>query len=149
MTRGPPKRLSGPKILVSLNDLKLNEHGNLFEGFRTGHNWTHKYVLWDLLYVKALILMHNIDVMHQEQNIGESLTSTCLNITNKTKDNPKARKDVALICSRPTLEMGESKKKPHAPYILKPKRNKEFMEWLKGLIIHRQRTLQTGEHGSR
>jgi hypothetical protein len=74
--------------------------------------------------VKALILMHNIDVMHQEQNMGESIINTCLNITNKTKYNPKARKDLALICSRPTLELGENEKKPCAPFSLKPKRKK-------------------------
>jgi hypothetical protein len=75
--RGPPKRLSGLDILARLNDLELNECGNRFESFETEHNWTHKYRLWDLPYVKALILMHNIDVMHQERNIGESLISTC------------------------------------------------------------------------
>jgi hypothetical protein len=66
MTRGSPNCLSDPEILVRLNDLKLNEHGNQFEGFGTEHNWTHKYGLWELPYVKALILMHNFDVMHQE-----------------------------------------------------------------------------------
>jgi hypothetical protein len=43
-------------------------------------------------------------VMHQERNMGESIISTCMNITDKTKDNPKARKDLALICRRPTIE---------------------------------------------
>jgi hypothetical protein len=57
--------------------------------------------------MKALILMHNIDMMHEEQNMGESIISTCLNITNKTKDNPKARKDLALICRRPTGDRRE------------------------------------------
>jgi hypothetical protein len=122
--RGPPKRLSGLEILMGLNDLKLNEHGNQFEGFGTKHNWTHKCDLWELPYVKALILMHNSDIMHQERNMGESIISTCLNITDKTKDNPKARKDLALICSQPTLELGENEKKPCAPYSLKPKRKK-------------------------
>jgi hypothetical protein len=121
---GPPKRLSGPEILARLNDLKLNEHGNHFEGFGTEHNWTHKCGLWELPYVKALILMHNIDVMHQEQNMGESIINTYLNITDKTKDKPKARKDLALICSRPTLELGENEKKSRAPFSLKPKRKK-------------------------
>jgi hypothetical protein len=131
--RGPPKRLSGPKILVRLNYLKLNEHGNHFEGFRTEHNWIHKCGLWEIPNVKALILTHNIDVMHQERNLGESIISTFLNITDKTKDNPKARKDLALICSRPTLELGENEKKPHAPFSLKPKRKKQLMKWLKNL----------------
>jgi hypothetical protein len=67
--------------------LKLNEHGNRFEGFGTEHNWTHKCGLWELPYVKALILMHNIDVLHQERNIGESIINTCLNIT-KNKRQP-------------------------------------------------------------
>jgi hypothetical protein len=47
-------------------------------------------------------------VMHQERNMGESIINTCLNITNKTKDNLKARKNLALICRRPTLEIGEN-----------------------------------------
>jgi hypothetical protein len=108
VTRGPPKRLSGPEIVTRLNDLKLNEHGNHFEGYGTEHNWTHKCCLWELPYMKALILKHNIDVMDQERNMGESIISTCMNITDKTKDNPKARKDLALICRRPTMEIGEN-----------------------------------------
>jgi hypothetical protein len=83
MMRGPPKHLSGPEILARLNDLKLNEYGNHFEGFGTEHNWTDKYGLWELPYVKALILKHNIDVMHQERNMGKSIISTCLNINDK------------------------------------------------------------------
>jgi hypothetical protein len=46
-------------------------------------------------YAKALILMHSIDVMHQECNVGESILSTCMAFTDKTKDNHKARKDLA------------------------------------------------------
>jgi hypothetical protein len=59
--------------------------------------------------VNGLILMDNIDVMHQERNMGESIISTCLNITDKTKDG-KARKDLVLICSQPTLDLGENEK---------------------------------------
>jgi hypothetical protein len=113
--------------------LKLNEHGNHFEGYGTEHNWTHKCGLWELPYMKALILMHNIDVMHQERNMGESIISTCMNITDKTKDNPKARKGLALIYIRPTMEIGENQKKPHAPFSIKPKRKKQLMKWLKNL----------------
>jgi hypothetical protein len=31
--KGPPKCLSGPEIVARLNDLKVKEHGNWFEGF--------------------------------------------------------------------------------------------------------------------
>lgn len=60
---GPPKHLNGPKILVRVNVLKLNEFENGFKGFGTKHNWTHIFGLWELLYVKGLILMHNIDII--------------------------------------------------------------------------------------
>ena len=63
--------------------------------------------------IKALILMHNIDVMHQERNVAESIVSTCMNLTDKSKDNVKARKDLALICDRPTLVLTESGGEPH------------------------------------
>jgi hypothetical protein len=51
--------------------------------------------------------MHNIDVMHQECNVAESIISTCLDIMGKTKDNLKARRDVEDICNRPSLELDE------------------------------------------
>jgi hypothetical protein len=131
--RGPLERLSAPEILTRLNDLKLNEHGNQFECFGTEHNWIHKCGLWELPYAKALILMHDIDVMHQEPNMSQSIIITCLNITDKTKYDPKAIKDLALICSRPTIELGENEKKPRAPYNIKPKSKKQLMKWLKNL----------------
>jgi hypothetical protein len=56
-----------------LNTLKLNEHGNHFVGFRTDHSLTHKCELWELPYVKRLILMHNIDAIHQERNVRKDL----------------------------------------------------------------------------
>jgi hypothetical protein len=39
----------------------------------------------------ALILMHNIDVIHQERNMGENIISTCMGFPGKTKENMKAR----------------------------------------------------------
>jgi hypothetical protein len=47
------------------------ERPGYFEGYGETHNWTHKCALWELLYILALILMQNIDVMHQEHNMGE------------------------------------------------------------------------------
>jgi hypothetical protein len=34
--------------------------------------------LWELPYAKSLILMHNIDVMHQESNFCQALINTCM-----------------------------------------------------------------------
>jgi hypothetical protein len=48
-----------------LDDLKESENG-VFEGYAENHDWTHKSYLWELYYAKALILSHNIYLMHQE-----------------------------------------------------------------------------------
>jgi hypothetical protein len=61
---GPPRHLSGPEIADMLDNLVLNKEGNGFVGYGNDHNWTHKCVLWELPYAKALILMRNIGVMH-------------------------------------------------------------------------------------
>jgi hypothetical protein len=67
------------------------ERPRYFEGYRETHNWTHKCALWEFPYMLELILMHNIDVMHQERNMGESIISACMGFPSKTKDNRKAR----------------------------------------------------------
>jgi hypothetical protein len=41
-----------------------NREGNEYEGYGEEHNWTHICALWELPYAQALILMHNIDIMH-------------------------------------------------------------------------------------
>jgi hypothetical protein len=130
---GPPRRLSGPEIAKILNNLVLKENGNEFVGYGNKHNWTHKCALWELPYAKVLILMRNIDVMHQERNVGERILSTCMAFTEKTKDNHKARKDLAQLCNRPSLELKSSGGKPHVPFCLKPKEKKEVLIWLKNL----------------
>jgi hypothetical protein len=92
VTKGPPKHLSGAQIVDMLDkhtpDLKRLVY---FEGYRETHNWTHKCALWELSYMLVLILMHNIDFMHQERNMGQSIISTCMGFLGKTKDNRKAR----------------------------------------------------------
>jgi hypothetical protein len=39
------------------------------------------------MYRSTLIVIHNIDVMHQGCNMGESMTSTCMGFPGKIKDN--------------------------------------------------------------
>jgi hypothetical protein len=82
------------------DDLKESENG-VFECYGENHNWTHKICLWELSYAKALILPHNINLMHQEQNVAESIMSMCLDVTSFTKDNMNARKDLAALYDRP------------------------------------------------
>jgi hypothetical protein len=124
---GPPRRLSDPEIADMLDNLFLNKNRDGFVGYREEHNWINKCALWELPYVKALILMHNIDVMHQEHNVGESILSTCIAFADKIKNNHKARKDLAQLCNRPSLELKSSSGKPHVLFCLKPKERKEVL----------------------
>jgi hypothetical protein len=110
-----------------LSKLILNKEGNGYKGYGAEHNWTHICALWELPYAHALILMHNIDIMHQERNVAESIVSTCMDITSKIKDNFKAQRDISNICNRPSLELDERGGKPSAPFCSKVKNRKEVM----------------------
>jgi hypothetical protein len=61
--KGAPKQKLRADITQMLDDLKESGNGK-FEGYGENHNWTHKSCLWELPYAKALILPHNIDLMH-------------------------------------------------------------------------------------
>jgi hypothetical protein len=136
IVKGPPKRKLGADIVQVLDDLKDSESG-VFEGYSKNHNWTHKSCLWELPYAKALILPHNIDLMHQEQNIIKSIMIMCLNVTDFMKDNMNIRKDLATLCDCPSLEAKPNARgklsRPKALYCLKPKERKEVLRWLKTL----------------
>jgi hypothetical protein len=127
---GLPRHLSGTDITDMLDNLVLNENGDEFVGYGKEHNWADRYALWELPHAKTLILMHNIDVMHQEHNVGEIILSTCMGIADKTKYNQKVRKDLAQLCNQPTLELMSSGVKPRASFCLKPKERKELLIWL-------------------
>ena len=59
--------------------------------------WKARSVFWDLLYWKVLHTPHSLDVMHITKNVTESLLGTLLNMPERTKDGPKARKDLKLL----------------------------------------------------
>jgi hypothetical protein len=120
VTKELPKRLSGVQIVDMLDKLMLDpERPRYFEGYVETHNWTHKCALWELPCMSALILMHNIDAMHQERNMDESIISTCMGFPGKTKDDMKARQDLAECCNHPSHELKEIGGKPHASFCLK------------------------------
>jgi hypothetical protein len=63
--KGLSKQKFEVDITKTLDGLKESEN-SVFEGYGENHNWTHKSCLWKLSYTKALILSHNINLMHQE-----------------------------------------------------------------------------------
>ena len=137
---------SGADVLAQLKALKPKVKGKGkakakgFEGYGETHNWTHITPFSQLPYFKDLKLPYNIDVMHTEKNVAESLFHTILNIPDKTKDNVKARADQQRICDRPRLNMkpptGGRKNwfKPDADFVLKPPEKKEVLIWLKHIL---------------
>jgi hypothetical protein len=100
------------------------ERPEYFKDYGEMHNWTHRCGLWELSHMPVLILMHNINVMHQEHNMGESIIRICMSLLGKTKDNIKAQTDLAELCNRPTLELSKTGGKPHASLCLKPQQRK-------------------------
>jgi hypothetical protein len=75
--------------------------------------------------------------MHQERNVVESIMSMCLDVTSFMKDDVNARKDLATLCDRPSLEAKLNARgklrRPKASYCLKPTERKEVLRWLKTL----------------
>jgi hypothetical protein len=67
----------------------------------------------------------------------ESIRSLCLDVTGFMKDNINARKDLAALCDRPSLEAKSKARgklsRPKAPCYLKPTERKEVLRWLKTL----------------
>ena len=56
--------------------------------------WNKKSICFELEYWEHLVLRHNLDVTHIEKNVCDSLLSTLLNITGKTKDKIGTRLDL-------------------------------------------------------
>jgi hypothetical protein len=61
---------------------------------------------------------------------------TCMNFLEKSKDNKQARKDLAMICHRPSLHLSARGTKPLAPFYVEAKERKEVMTWMKNLKFH-------------
>jgi hypothetical protein len=75
--------------------------------------------------------------MHQERNVVKSIISMSLDVTNFSKDNMNARKDLVDLCDRPSLEARANARGnltgPQAPYCLVSKDGTKILKWLKTL----------------
>jgi len=105
-----PPHLSGEE----LHDV-VSEYGDIVFGLQSGkqkfpsfgltHNWVKRSIFWELPYWKTNLLRHNLDVIHIEKNVFENIFNTVMDVKGKTKDNIKARLDVALFCNRKNMEL--------------------------------------------
>ncbi|CAL8118864.1 unnamed protein product [Prunus armeniaca] len=87
-----PREWSGDEILEQLNRLDFALFGKTVSQTRpaTHMNWTHKPTFFKLPYWSKLTLRHNLNVMHVEKNVFDTLMGTILDIEGKTKDTIKA-----------------------------------------------------------
>ena len=87
------------------------------------------------LFSQDLKLRHNLDVMHVEKNVADSLIGTLLDIPGKIKDGLKARQDLAAMNIRKELhpvQTGEKKfKYSQAPFTLTKEQRHIFCKRLK------------------
>jgi hypothetical protein len=97
--------MTGADVHAQIDALVANEEGGGFVGYGEQHIWTNKSGLTRLPYFDDLLLPHTIDVMHTEKNVAKALWATLMDIPDKSKDNPKARVDLAALCDRPKQEM--------------------------------------------
>ena len=77
-----------------------------------------------------MLIRHNLDFMHIEKNICESLIGIILNIIGKTKDTVKARLDLKDLGIKEELQLredGGSCEMPHARYTLSIKKRRPSM----------------------
>jgi hypothetical protein len=102
--------------------------------------WTHKLGLTRLPYYDDLLLQCNIDVMHTEKNVAETLWATVMDIPDKSKDNIKTRVDLAALCDRPNQEMkqpsgGKTWRRPKDDFVLSRAQRMEVLQWIKMLMF--------------
>ncbi|GJR59047.1 hypothetical protein Tco_1501209 [Tanacetum coccineum] len=101
-------------------------------------NWNKRSIFYDLEYWPTLQLKHNLDVMHIEKNVLESLLGTLL-MNDKSKDTIKARQDLKDWGIRKELwlvDKGSGKfEKPHPKYSFTPDKRNFFCQFIKGVRL--------------
>ena len=98
--------------------------------------WTHRSSFFELPYWSTLKIRHNLDVMHIEKNVCDSILGTILDIKDKTKDTAKARADLQKMGIRRKLWIKLNKKTgkhvmPQAGYTVVPNKRSEIFKWLR------------------
>ncbi|KAL4555368.1 hypothetical protein LXL04_037986 [Taraxacum kok-saghyz] len=87
---------------------------------------------------KKLLVRHQLDVMHIEKNVCESVYGTLLNLPNKTKDGIKARQDVEAMGIKPELQTQPRGKRtwlPPACYTMNTAEKRLFYETLSNIKV--------------
>lgn len=90
-----PRPIDGKRIHELVSSLQQSDSEK--------NSWKRRSIFFDLPYWDTLLIRHNLDVMHIEKNICESIIGTLLNISGKTKDSHAARLDIQEMGIKETL----------------------------------------------
>ncbi|XP_026452354.1 uncharacterized protein LOC113352797 [Papaver somniferum] len=144
--REPPHLMNGDEIDQQLTHFRQVQFGK--NAKQTGltettpatfeHNWKKKSIFHEFPYLSSIICFHNVDVMHVEKNICETVLGTVMNVEGKTKDNLKARSDLMDWGLRPELHLRQEGDKvvvPTASFAMSPKEKESFCRTLKDIKV--------------
>ncbi|XP_073149750.1 uncharacterized protein [Henckelia pumila] len=135
----PPPLLSGDEVINELKNFKLKFGKTVDDNPELPYNWKKMSIFFDLPYWKDNVIRHNLDLMHIEKNVCESICGTLLNMKGKTKDNIKSRLDLQEIGIRSALhpiEKGPSRVSlPPACYSMGKKQKGIFCKVLKKVKV--------------
>ena len=100
--------------------------------------WKKKSIFFKLEYWKYFYVRHNLDVMHIEKNVCESIVGTLLNIPGKTKDGLNSRLDLIEMGLRAELAPKVGLKRTYLPpacYTLSRMEKKALLQSLANLKV--------------
>ncbi|KAL5570413.1 hypothetical protein UlMin_026988 [Ulmus minor] len=139
----PPRRFSTTDILEQLHRVKTGipgKHPN-YGGVKRKRgddelNWRKKSIFYELPYWATIELKHNLDVMHIEKNVCDSLLGTLLADPHKSKDTDNARRDLAKLGIRHELHLfedGNKLMKPAADYTFSEANRRKFCRFIRSV----------------
>ncbi|KAJ9542126.1 hypothetical protein OSB04_028632 [Centaurea solstitialis] len=143
-TRAPPRQFSNEEIKAQLDRLPTRTPGKHpdFGGVKRKRedfelNWSKRSIFFELEYWSSLQLKHNLDVMHIEKNVCDSLLGTLL-MNDKSKDTANARIDLENLKIRKPLwlkKRGNKFFKPQPKYSFTDVDRKLFCQFIKGIKL--------------
>ncbi|KAL5581119.1 hypothetical protein UlMin_013561 [Ulmus minor] len=139
----PPRRFSSVDIMDQLRRVKTSipgKHPN-YGGVKRKRgddelNWRKKSIFYELPYWAEIELKHNLDVMHIEKNIYDSLLGTLMGDPHKSKDTDNARRDLQHLGIRSELHLyedGNKLMKPAAEYTFSEANRRKFCRFVRSV----------------
>ena len=141
--RPPPIVLSSHDIWEKLSNCE-NDFGKDVKGKRKRgdrylvHQWKKRSIFFELPYWKHLLIRHNLDVMHIEKNICDSILGTLLDIPGKNKDSLNGRLDLEKLNMHEKLRaklVGDKYQVPKAPFNLTLSERRQVVTLLSHLRV--------------